>query len=428
MKQAIFHVKSNSTIPKVKCLDHTLRLVTEGYLYIPNRTRKYNSDIFQTRLLGQKVICISGKEAASKFYDQNLFTRKGAVPKRIQETLFGKKAIQTMDGAAHMDRKLLFLSFMTPDSINNIINLTKKQWQCNSRKWDVKSNIILFKEAEKIFFQVACKWAGVPVKKSEVSQKAKDMSSMIDAFGAIGPRHLKGRFARNRSECWASELIQNVRSEMLEVPENSILNTIAWFKDLRGNLLDPTIAGVELINVLRPITAIATYVTFGALALHTYPEYRDKLKTVDDNYLTMFAQEVRRYYPFGPFLGARVRNNFTWRNHSFKTGDLVFLDLFGTNHDPKVWNTPTEFNPENFANRVIDPFDFIPQGGGDAKSGTRCPGEWLTIELMKVSLEFLANHLVYDVPLQDLSYRLNRVPAIPARKMILTNIRKQSEA
>lgn len=420
-------VKQNptSSIPKEPCIDQTIQLILEGYLYIPNRMRKYHTDIFQTRLLGQKAVCLSGREAAAKFYDQNLFTRKGAVPKRIQETLFGKKAIQTMDGAPHMDRKQLFLSFMTPDSIDRIIKITQKQWEQTSRSWGSGRTVVLFREAGKIYFQAACQWAGVPLRRNEIRNKAHDMSSMIDAFGAVGPRHQKGRAARNRSELWATELILNVRAGKIKTSKDSILYSIAWYKDLNGQLLPQDIAAIELINILRPITAIATYITFGALALHMYPEYREKLYGKDDSYLTMFAQEVRRFYPFGPFLGARVRNSFTWRNHSFRKGDLVFLDIYGTNHDPVVWSNPNLFLPEHFAAPDVQPFDFIPQGGGDAKSGTRCPGEWLVIELLKTSLNFLSNNLEYEVPLQDLSYPLNRIPALPRSGFLMSGIRNK---
>lgn len=70
-------------IPQEKGADHTFALLTEGYLFIPNRSRKMGTDIFQTRLLGQQTICMAGEEAAALFYDESKFRRKGAVPKRI---------------------------------------------------------------------------------------------------------------------------------------------------------------------------------------------------------------------------------------------------------------------------------------------------------------------------------------------------------
>jgi fatty-acid peroxygenase len=423
MKPTDINRKLPNTIPREKFIDSSLLLLMEGYLFIPNRIRKYGSDLFQIRLMGKKAICISGKEAATLFYDQNLFTREGAMPKRIQETLFGKKAIQTLDGAAHMHRKLLFMSIMTPSQINRIINLTTSLWQIKSKRWEGKHKVVLFDEATKLLFQVACKWAGVPLHKSEIRQRSQDMSAMIDAFGAAGPRHWKGRYARNRSECWARDIIRTVRAGRIIVPKDTALNAIAWHRDLSGNLLETQVAAVELLNILRPITAIATYITFGALALHTYPECKEKLQQKDDTYLSMFIQEIRRYYPFGPFLAARVRNDFNWHNYNFKKDTLVLLDIFGTNHDESIWKDANIFQPERFRDRNEDPFDFIPQGGGDYNKGTRCPGEMITLALMKESLKFLSTRIEYQVPLQDLTYRLSRMPTLPKSKFIINNIR-----
>jgi fatty-acid peroxygenase len=71
--------------------------------------------------------------------------------------------------------------------------------------------------------------------------------------------------------------------------------------------MDKHVTAVEIINILRPIVAISYYVTFAALALHHNPECIDKLKSIDHNYLEHFVQEVRRFYPFAPFVGARVK-------------------------------------------------------------------------------------------------------------------------
>lgn len=422
MQPDLFVNKPDTSIPKDKCLDSTIQLMAEGYLFIPNRIRKYNSKIIQTRLVGQKVICLSGSKAAEIFYDQNKFTREGAIPKRIQETLFGKKAIQTLDGAAHMHRKLLFMSIMTSENIDKIKIIARKQWQMSTRNWDRRKQVVLFDEASKILFQIACKWADVPLKKCEIKEKSEDMSAMIDAFGAVGPRHLIGKAARNRSERWAETIINDVRNGKIIAPADSTLSLVAWHKDLGKKLLTPRMAAIELINILRPITAVATYITFGALALHTYPEYKKRFQTEGEEYATMFAQEVRRYYPFGPFLGARVRNNFVWKDHTFQKGTLVFLDMYGTNHDEATWENPNAFIPERFKAREDNSFDFIPQGGGDDRTGTRCPGELFTIELMKVSLDFLINFLDYQVPMQDLTVSMRRMPTLPKSKFIINNV------
>ena len=106
--------------------------------------------------------------------------------------------------------------------------------------------------------------------------------------------------------------------------------------------MNAQMAAIELINVLRPIVAISTYITFATLALQEHPEWKEKFLSGDSNNFEMFAQEVRRYYPFGPFLGARVRNDFQMNEYNFKKGMLVLLDMYGTNHDSLIWNKPDE--------------------------------------------------------------------------------------
>ncbi|RFU67023.1 cytochrome P450 [Peribacillus saganii] len=416
-------------VPREKVLDNSLSLLKEGYLFIQNRCRQFQSDIFQTRLMGEKVTCISGEEAAKVFYDNERFQRKGASPKRVQKTLFGEKAIQSMDGEAHKHRKLLFMSLMTPDGVKKLGELTTVQWQDRVGKWEQMERVVLFDEAQEILCRVACEWAGVPLKEAEVKQRASDFGAMVDAFGAVGPRHWEGRKARKRAEAWIEEIIEQIRNEKLDSPEGTAAYAMAWHRELDGKTLDKHMAAVELINVLRPLVAIATYITFGALALHEHPECRQKVTKDNQDYTAMLVQEIRRFYPFGPFLGARVRNDFTWNGNQFRKGQLVLLDVYGTNHDSRLWEQPDEFRPERFRNWKGGLFDLIPQGGGDYYQTHRCPGEWVTIEAMKVSMAFLTNQIEYDVPLseQDLSYSLVRMPSLPKSRFIISNVRRKTK-
>ncbi|USK62472.1 cytochrome P450 [Peribacillus asahii] len=414
----------NEQIPHDKSLDNSLALMREGYLFIGNRVDRYQSDLFEARLLGQKVICMSGEEAAKVFYDPERFQKNGAVPKRVQKTLFGVGAIQTMDGEAHIRRKLLFMSLMTPPHQKRLAELAMEQWQASISKWEGAEKVVLFDEAKNILCRIACHWAGVPLEESEVKERADDFSAMVDAFGAVGPRHWKGRRARTRAEEWIRGIIEDVRTGKLKAEEGSALYSMAFHRELDGNQLDSQMAAVELINILRPIVAIATFITFTALALHEHPECKEKLHSDNSNDLEMFVQEVRRYYPFGPFLGARVRKDFIWNQCEFKEGMLVLLDVYGTNHDSRLWENPNEFQPERFK-EWSGLFDFIPQGGGNPTLGHRCPGEGITVEVMKASLDFLVNKIEFDVPDQDLSYSLVKMPTLPESGFVMSNIRRK---
>ena len=134
----------------------------------------------------------------------------------------------------------------------------------------------------------------------------------------------------------------------------------------------------------------------------------------------LFVQEVRRFYPFFPFVVARVRQAFDWQGYHFPKRRKVILDLYGTNQDARWWEQPEAFRPERFRHWDESPFAFIPQGGGEHQQDHRCAGEWITIELMKVALSFLTRSMTYDVPEQNLRISLSRMPAIPKSRFVIS--------
>jgi fatty-acid peroxygenase len=179
------------------------------------------------------------------------------------------------------------------------------------------------------------------------------------------------------------------------------------------------VAAVELINILRPATAISWFVAYAAHALHRWPEWRQRL--ADPGIGTAFAHELRRWYPFVPFLGALARRDQDFAGVPVESGGLVLLDVYGQHHDAHWWDEPAEFRPERFADRVIDPFTLIPQGGGDTRTGHRCPGEDLTVEILRTLAPRLAR-MRYRVPAQDLGISLRRIPAHVAGGFVVDDV------
>lgn len=286
------------------------------------------------------------------------------------------------------------------------------------------NEIVLHEEVQQILCHAVCEWAGLRLSEPEVRQRAHEQGAMIDGAGAVGPRNWWGLLLRVRTERWIRSIVDQVRSGQLEIPEGSAVHVIAWHREPDGELLDRAVAAVELINVLRPTVAVARFVTFAALALHEHPEWRDSLQAGDDASLECFVQEVRRFYPFFPLIAGRVRKPFDWRNHRFAEGMWVLLDLYGTDHDPRIWDQPETFRPERFRRQCVNAFNFIPQGGGDHFDGHRCAGEWITIQLMKTAVRLLTRAMEYEVPEQDLGIDLSRMPAIPNTGFVIRNVRR----
>jgi fatty-acid peroxygenase len=414
-----------AVIPQEKSLDSALDVLKDGFEFIQKRCRQHGSDIFRTRLLFKDTICMSGEAAAQIFYDPERFVRHGAIPKPIQKTLLGERSIMTTDDAMHRRRKEMFMSVMNPGSIQKLMDEMTEQWQTAISRWEQQPKVVLFDETQEILFRSACAWAGVPLDGTDVRSRTKDFATMVDAFGSAGPRHFRGRWARQRSETWMQEVIGQIRDGRLLAPQHTPAHAVAFYKEIDGQPLDTKLAAVELINLIRPIVAISWYITFAALALHEYPNWRNILQQGKQEELNWFVDEVRRFYPFAPFTGARVRTLFRWHGYMFQPDTLVLLDIYGTNRDPRIWDLPNEFWPGRFKNWQGDRFRLIPQGGGDYLTGHRCAGEWITIETTKLAVRFLTTYIDYDVPKQDLSYSLSRMPTMPRSYFIIQQVRKR---
>lgn len=415
-------MEDKKVMPFEKGLEHGLDFLAEGYKYILNRRISLQSDIFETRLLGQKAICMGGEEAASLFYDTDKFKRDGAMPNRVQQTLVGKGGVQSLDGFEHTQRKQLFMSLMSKENLERMDKEIEYQLEKAVEKWKEQSEIILYDEAKELLVKAACAWAGVPLQQEEIKRRTEQITSMFESPMAFGPSHWRGRNGRNLAEKWIRDLIRQVRNSEIQAEEHTALYTFSQHKDAKGEFLPVKVAAVEILNIIRPISAISIYISFIALTLHQYPELKEKIKTRNSQYYQYFVQEVRRFYPFFPIQGAIVKKDFTWKGYEFKKGTLTILDLYGTNHDPKLWENPSLFQPERFENWKGSPFSFIPQGGGDYFSGHRCAGEWITIRIMKIFLNYFVNELKFEVPPQDFSYRFNRMPTLPVDGFIMKNI------
>jgi fatty-acid peroxygenase len=165
---------------------------------------------------------------------------------------------------------------------------------------------------------------------------------------------------------------------------------------------------VELLNVLRPTVAVAWLGTFAVRTLHEHPDWRSRV-LADERACEAFAQEVRRLAPFVPALAAKVRGDLEWQGARLPRGGRLVLDVPGTNRDPRSWPSPLTFDPQRFIDRRPGAFEFVPQGGGHAEDGHRCPGKGMAVRLLQRTLTAVAA-LDYE-PIPGCTPDLHRIPA-----------------
>ncbi|MGY1753750.1 cytochrome P450 [Blastococcus sp. SYSU D01042] len=399
-------------------LENGLQLLTRGYGWLPDRRRQLGRRTVPTRLGGLKVLAIEGPDAARFLYDEDHVRRAHAIPEPVQGTLFGKGAVHTLDGELHRVRKAMFVALlMREDGIAALVEQATAAWDDAAAGWRGR-RIVLIDEAAQVIAGTVCRWAGIPIADDEVPSLARDLTALVDGFATGGPRHWRARRARGRREAWLSQLVADVRSGEVTVPEGCAVDVVARHTDADGERLDQRVAAVELLNIIRPTTAVAWFVAFSGHALIRWPAHRERLASGDPAFAEAWAHEVRRFYPFAPFIGGRAPQETEFDGERVPRNSMVLLDLWGQNHDAHLWEDPYAFWPERFLDRAISPWELVPQGAGDPSTNHRCPGEQLTVALLSALAVRLAR-LEFDVPEQDLGIALHRIPARPASGVLL---------
>ena len=150
------------TTPGDARLDRSFAFLRQGYDFIGRRTRRYASDVVETRLLLRRTLLLTGADAARVFYDPDRFVRHGAAPRRVRRTLFGEGGVQGLDGAAHRVRKSLFTALLTLEAARRIADLAAAEWRRRATVWESAGGpVVLHDQARETHCVAICAWAGV---------------------------------------------------------------------------------------------------------------------------------------------------------------------------------------------------------------------------------------------------------------------------
>lgn len=379
-------------------------LLRHGYEFWATMRGRDGTEIVQKRLLHERITAIRGPEAAQFFYEEPHTERGSALPP-LTTPLFGKGAVHTLDGDAHAHRKAMFNGLLDAEASRQVAEAVARRW--DERLSARNGRIDVFDEVGRLLLESGAEWLGVPLAHDEIAARTRDMLTLVDGFGAPSLRHLKARRARHRTNAWAMGLVEDSRLSAAE--SSSALDAVAHHRDEHGDLLPVHTAAVELINLLRPLVAVTWLIVGLFEAYDVNPGRREEI--LAERFSAMdVAQEIRRMYPFVPFLATRATEDLSWRDAMIPRGTLIVLDVWGTDHDPRFWRDPGEFDPGRFKVTPVTPYNLVPQGGGYRETGHRCPGEDMTLAVLMTLV-----HRVAELPYEVLGPRadLRRMPPKP---------------
>ncbi|HEY8590784.1 MAG TPA: cytochrome P450 [Naasia sp.] len=401
-------------IPRLANPDSSLAFIADGYHYISRVCDRMGTDAVRTRLMGRPVVLMRGGEATRIFYEGGRFDRSGAMPASTFHLLQDEDSVQTLEGAPHRLRKSGFLALLQGGEEAGLAAAFEREFSAAVRRWSGGPAVSLHDELAPILSRAVFRWAGIPEQPEDVFRdRTEELSQMVERAGSFGPVNWAARLGRHRTEQWAVGLIRDARSGApgtVGTPATPLAALAAW-RDEDGRQLEPSVAAVELLNLLRPTVALVRFLEFAALALARRPLQARLLRDGDPAELTAFADEVRRRTPFFPVIAGRVRHQFDWHGHRFRERDWAILDIHGTNHDARLWRDPQRFRPQRFTEDGENPRHIVAQGGGDYLEDHRCPGEPATDAVIVALLRVLLGTDWSLEPGQDLRVTYSILPA-----------------
>lgn len=389
-----------ATLPQLPGIDHSLTFLRQGYDFVGSHCDRLGVDGFRAKLLGRETYCLRGPEAAQLLYGADGLTRRGALPATALHLLQDKGSVQQLDGEEHRRRKGLFIRFVMDEGrLDSLVRGFEAAWRAQLRPG---AQIAVLDLANAALARAACHWVGLYPTEAHLRRLTRHLFAMSDRAGHVGPSTLMTLWQRRGVERWLTQEIRRGNA-----PAGSPLAAFA-------NDLPPKVAAVEILNILRPVVAVGRYIAFAAKALHEHPIWCSLFSSGNDDYIPDFCEEVRRTSPFFPVTAAVTQREVTWQGATIPAGSRVLFDIYGTMNDARNFPLPDRFGPERMLDwRVSDPA-FAPQGTGDVATTHRCPGEAATLALMASAVRMLCLEMRYDVPEQDLSVAMNRMPARPA--------------
>ena len=373
--------------------------------------------------MAQDVVCMRGRDAARMFYGEEHFTRNGAIPSSTLRLLQDEGSVQLLDGDEHRHRKAMFMSMMTNENIADLCRLVEEHWLGKLNDWGRRDEIVFFDEIRSVLTLAACEWIGLPTSDERFEETVDGIVSMLENAGSFGPANWHATSKRRKTEGWIARIVEAIRAGELVLPGRCPASIVCFHRGKQGEQLTVDEATVEIVNLLRPIVAIGRYVVFIVHALEENPETFDRSFLDEEQGREAFVEEVRRYYPFFPMIGGKALETFEWNGHRFDKGQWVILDIYGSNHDRRSFENPERFDPTRFLDGRSDDFGLIAQGGGQTDLTHRCPGERMTIEVMKTAIDILTTKMSYEMPKQDLTIDLSQMPASPPSGVKMRNIR-----
>ncbi|KAK4380248.1 hypothetical protein RND71_002110 [Anisodus tanguticus] len=361
--------------------------------FVKDRMDKYQSQVFKTSVLGEKMVVLCGP-AANKF----LFANGNKLvtvwwPSSVRQ-LLGKSLTNSNGDEAKLLRKMLYY-FVSPDAFSK---LYIKAMELSTQKhiknhWQGKEELKVFPTVKLHTFDLACRLFMSLEYPNFISKLFNLFNIFLKGVISIALNFPGTTFynAKRATNTIRKELLLIVkqRREAIEQksdsPPQDLLSHLLLFPDENGkfmselevadNILMMIFAGHDTTSVT--ITLVMKYL---AELPHVYENVLQEQKEISSSkggreylnwddiqkmkYTWDVVSEVLRLT--SPIVGSfkEVLVDFNYQGYSIPKGWKIYWNVPVTHMDPKLFPNAKNFDTSRFEGAGPTPFSYIPFGGG----------------------------------------------------------------
>ncbi|KAG6432811.1 hypothetical protein SASPL_104398 [Salvia splendens] len=351
--------------------------------FVMKRVEKYNSQVFKSHIMGEKVVFMCGA-AGNKF----LFSNENKTvtvwwPSSVRE-LLGQCVSTTAGEEGCLMRKMVSY-FVSPDAFTKLyINKINMVSQHHIKThWQGKDEVKVFPTIKQYTFELACRlFMGL-----EDEEHIRKLATLFNVFlkGIIsipinfpGTRFWKGKIATRAIK---EELLKIVRARKVSSEQKvDLLSHLLMTPDENGKYMSESVIVNNILMLLfagHDTSSVA--ITIAMKWLAERPDIYDKVfKEHEDigesvqweglqklKYTWSVVCEAMRLAP--PVIGAfrEALTDISYGGYHIPKGSKLYWSANSTHMDPSYFTSNTKFDPSRFEEAPGPaPYTYVAFGGG----------------------------------------------------------------
>ena len=345
-------------------IGETLALISNPFGFLTERGRRHGP-IFKSRVVGQRVVFLSGLEGARAFYDAENVSRANAHPFPVLD-LFGGANTQMLDGDRHRALKTMASASFDHAAIARYLpELQPLIEAALARLAAADRPARMTDELRKLAIEIICQNVLGLAPGAETDAFSADYGRVLAGMVALpvalpGSTFARARAARDR----VLGRLRAVIAERRARPRQDGLSRLLGAQAPDGHVFSDDEAALEVHHVF-----IAGFIVYALLSevvrrlgedaslrarcedevrahAAAWPLTLESLATLRTSMNVVL--EAKRHVPIVPFVFGRARRTFTCGGFEVPEGWHVYLALGLSNRDPSIYRDPEAFDPDRF--------------------------------------------------------------------------------